>query len=83
MAEGASVLLAALPVAAFQALFAVGAYFFGDFISGTMLARICAVGYIILFFIGLNMLSCTKKKISSVNMLPSVPLAAVFGMLPI
>ena len=80
---GASILLAALPVALVQALIAVGAYFFGDFISGTMLARICAVGYIILFFGGFNMLSCSKKKISCVNMLPSVPFVAALSILPI
>lgn len=77
---GISVLFAALPVAAFQALIAVGAYFCGDFISAGVLARICAVGYVILFFSGLNMLSGAKKKISCVNMLPSVPFVAVFGL---
>lgn len=80
---GATVLLAALPVAALQTLIAVGAYFFGDFMSGEMLSQICAVGYIILCFSGANMLSCAKKKISCVNMLPSVPFVAAFSLLPI
>ena len=80
---GASAALAALPVAAVQALIAVGAYFLGDFAGAEALSRVIAVGYVILFFSGFNMLVAVKKKISCVNMLPSVVLAAVFGALPI
>ena len=76
---GASAAFAALPVAAIQAAIATGAHFFGDFTSAAAISLISAIGYVILFFSGFNMLSVGKKKISAVNMLPAVPLVILFG----
>lgn len=45
---------------------------FGDFISETCLSQLCAIGYIILFFTGFNLLVDQRNKIKNVNMLPSI-----------
>lgn len=77
-AYGKIVSLAALPVILIQALFAVTAYFFADFLSGEMIAQLCAMGYIILFFSGFNLITEGRYKINNINMLPSVFLVVLF-----
>ena len=78
---GYAVMLAAIPVAFVQIAIAVSAYFLGDFISVDMLSQICSIGYIILFFSGFNMLCSESRKISCVNMLPSILLAVIWSFL--
>ncbi len=73
--------LSALPVALVQILIAVLAYFSSSFFSERMIAQICAMGYVILFFSGYNLLSDGKHKISNINMMPSLLLVIFFNLL--
>ena len=77
---GKWVVLSALPVAAVQALIAVAAYFAGPFVSDAMLAQLCAVGYIILFFSGFNLLCERERRIHNINMLPAVLVIILYNL---
>jgi uncharacterized membrane protein YqgA involved in biofilm formation len=72
--------IAALPVALIQVAVAVVAFILGDFISGGMLMSLCAIGFIILFFTGFNMISPAEGKIKNTNMLPAVIFVIIFHL---
>ncbi len=74
---GKSSALSAIPVALIQVIIAIIAYFSGQIISAQMLAQLCSIGYIILFFSGMNMITDESRKISTVNMLPSIPIIII------
>lgn len=80
-AYGKVVSLSALPVAAVQVLIAVIAYFLSDFFSTEMITGLCAMGYIILFFSGFNLVTNGKYKINNINMLPGILLVIVFNLI--
>lgn len=80
-AYGKAVSLSAIPVAMIQILTASIAYFFSGFFSNEMVAQLCAIGYIILFFSGFNFMTDSKHRISNINMLPSVFLVILFNIL--
>ena len=75
---GKAPILSCIPVAAVQGIVAAIAYFAGGFISKTMLMSLCAVGFIILFFTGFNMLSGAEHKIKNTNMVPGVIFVILF-----
>ena len=77
-AYGKAPMLSCIPVAAIQGLVAVAAYFCGNFISQPMLMSLCAMGFIILFFTGFNMISNTQNKIKNTNMVPGVLFVIAF-----
>lgn len=54
--------LSAVPVAFMQIIIAVQAYFAGSFLSDTLIGQICAMGYIVLFFSGFNLICENKYK---------------------
>lgn len=77
---GISLVISALPVMLLQVLIfaislAASPYMTADFIS-----QISALGYIILFFVGFDMIS-KHKYIHTVNMLPSIALAILFTII--
>ncbi len=72
--------LSALPVALIQLVIAIISYLAGEIITEQMLAQLCSVGYVILFFSGINMLLDENKKISTVNMLPSIPVVIITNL---
>ena len=78
---GKVVALSALPVAGVQLLIALTAYFFAGFLSQQMTAQLCAIGYIILFFSGFNLMTDGEHKISNINMLPSVFLVVLLNLI--
>jgi uncharacterized membrane protein YqgA involved in biofilm formation len=63
-AYGKIVSVSAIPVAAIQIVIALTAYFFSNFFSDQMTSQLCAMGYIILFFSGYNLISEEKNKIN-------------------
>lgn len=77
---GKVVSLSALPVAFIQVIIALTAYFFADFLSNQMICQLCAMGYIILFFSGFNLITDGKNKINNINMLPSIFLVVLFNL---
>lgn len=74
-------MLSCIPVALLQGLIALAAYFFGGFISQSMIMSLCAVGFIILFFTGFNMISKSEYKIKNTNMVPSMIFVILFYIL--
>ena len=71
----------ALPVALAQIAIAGAASVFKSFFDVALTQQICAMGYIILFFSGLNLMSDSKTKISNINMLPGILLIIVFNVI--
>ena len=80
-AYGKVVSLSAFPVAFVQVLIALIAYFSSDFFSNEMTAQLCAMGYIILFFSGFNLITNGKYKINNINMLPGIFLVVLFNLI--
>lgn len=73
--------IAALPVAALQILIAATAYMCSSLFDPALTAQICAMGYIILFFSGVNLMTDGKAKISNINMLPGILLILLFHII--
>ncbi len=73
--------LSAAVVALVQLIIAAVAYALGDFISTTLLCQLCSMGYLILFFSGLNMLLPPKNKIKTVNILPGILLIILYNVI--
>jgi uncharacterized membrane protein YqgA involved in biofilm formation len=78
---GKKVSLSAAVVALVQLIIAAVAYALGDFISTTLLCQLCSMGYLILFFSGLNMLLPPKNKIKTVNILPGILLIILYNVI--
>lgn len=73
--------LSALPVAAIQLLIAAITKFSAVFFTVQMIAQLCAFGYIILFFSGLNLVTKENCKINNINMLPGIFIIILFNTL--
>lgn len=73
--------ISALPVALIQVAVALVAHLLGDFISEGMLMSLCAIGFIILFFTGYNMMSSRDNRIKNTNMLPGVLIVILFHVI--
>ncbi len=78
---GKKVSLSAAVVSLVQLIIAAVAYALGDFISTTLLCQLCSMGYLILFFSGLNMLLPPKNKIKTVNILPGILLIILYNVI--
>ena len=77
-AYGRMAMLSFVPVAVIQGLVAAASYFFGNFISQSLLMSLCAMGFIILFFTGFNMIDTMENKIKNTNMVPGVLFVIAF-----
>ncbi len=77
---GSFAALSAIPVAAVQVLIAVSAYFFVSLFTDALISQICAMGYLILFFSGFNLMTDGRFKISNINMMPGILFALLFGI---
>ena len=75
--------VSAIPVALLQVGIAIVAYMFSSFLTQTLIAEICAMGYIILFFSGFNLMTDGKVKISNTNMIPGIGLVVLFDIVKI
>ena len=73
--------LSAFPVAILQLGIAAVASSFSFLFAPSLIAEICAMGYIILFFSGLNLMTDGKAKISNINMLPGILLIFIFNII--
>jgi len=78
-AYGKRAALSAVPVAGIQLLIAGAALLCAPLFSAEMIAQLCAMGYIILFFSGFSLVG-SGKTVSSVNMLPGIALLIVYHM---
>lgn len=73
--------LSSLPVALIQILIVLTAHFLSASFSDALISQLCAMGYIILFFSGFNLMSNGKHKINNINMLPGIFLVIFFNIL--
>ena len=80
-AYGKVVSLSALPVAFIQALIVALAYVASPFFSAQLTSQLCAMGFVILFFSGFNLMSDGKNKISNTNMMPSIFLIIIYHLI--
>ena len=80
-AYGKVVSFSAFPVAVMQIGIALIAYFFSGFFSGEITAQLCAMGYVILFFSGYNLMTNGRNKVSNINMLPAIFLVILFNLI--
>lgn len=70
--------LSAIPVAIVQIIIAVVSRIFGSIFNESLIAQLCSMGYIILFFSGFNLIS-EKNKINNVNMLPGILIVFIYN----
>lgn len=75
---GKRISLSAFFVVAMQIAIALIAYGARHLISAELLAALCSLGYLILFFSGYNMLVPPKNKIKNVNILPGMILIILY-----
>ena len=79
-AYGSKAALAAIPVAALQLLILwIARLTLGEF-GDSMIQQLCAMGYIILFFSGMNLMTDGKHRIPNINMLPGILLVIIINM---
>lgn len=72
--------LSAIPVAIVQIIIAMASRVFGFIFNESLIAQLCSMGYIILFFSGFNLIS-EKNKINNVNMLPGILIIFVYNFI--
>lgn len=75
--QGKGCIFSAIPVAVFQGLITVIAFFAGGFMTDAALSCLSYVGNVLIFCVGLNLIR--EKQIRVVNLLPSIVIAAVWG----
>lgn len=76
---GAIAAISAVPVALIQVLIAAVAYFSADFFSATLNMQLCALGYLILFFTGFNLITDQKHRVDNINILPGMLLIILYN----
>lgn len=78
---GRAVSFSCIPVAVVQIFIAVIAYLAGPFMNGRMIDQLCAMGYIILFFAGFNLICGEKYKVNTIHMIPAIIMVIVFNLI--
>lgn len=73
--------LSAIPIALLQVMIVGVTFASSSFFDPSLTQQICAMGYIILFFSGFNLLSSGNTKISNINMLPGLILIILFHII--
>lgn len=75
---GKSVVFSAVTVAFGQLIIYALSISAGSFLGEEVISGLCAMGYIILFFSGFNLLCKTEHKINNINMLPAVLIILIY-----
>ena len=78
---GKKISLSAIAVVLMQLLIAALAYGLGAFFSPDLLCQLCSIGYLILFFSGVNMLGLPNCKIKNINIIPGIFLIIIYNVL--
>lgn len=79
MSYGKKTAISSIPVALGQIIVVVLTIISGKFLDEGFIKQICAVGYIILFFSGFNLVCEKKNKINNVNMLASILIIILYN----
>jgi len=78
---GKTVAVSAIPVAFGQFVIMLITMFSRDFFDTSVIKQICAMGYIILFFSGFNLMCEKNHKINNVNMIVGIFIVVLYNML--
>lgn len=78
---GKKTALSALPVALVQIIIVALAFFSKDFLDTYVIKQTCAMGYIILFFSGFNLICDKNHKINNINMLIGIVIILLYNVL--
>ena len=70
----------AVPVALMQIVIGLSAYLARGFFTPEIISQLCAMGYIVLFFSGFNLVCDNKFKVKNVNMIPGIFLVIIFNV---
>lgn len=76
---GRKVLLSSIPVALGQMIIVLLTILSRTFFDTTLIKQLCAMGYIILFFSGFNLICGSKYKINNVNMLIGIIIILIYN----
>ena len=78
---GKKVLLSSIPVALGQIIIVLLTILSKTFFDTTVIKQLCAMGYIILFFSGFNLICESKYKINNVNMLIGIIIVLLYNVI--
>lgn len=78
---GKKVLLSSIPVAVVQVIIVLLTILSKTFFDTTVIKQLCAMGYIILFFSGFNLICESKYKINNVNMIIGIFIILLYNVL--
>ena len=78
---GKKVLLSSIPVAVVQVIIVLLTILSKTFFDTTVIKQLCAMGYIILFFSGFNLICESKYKINNVNMIIGIFIILIYNVL--
>ena len=78
---GKKVLLSSIPVAVVQVIIVLLTILSKTFFDTTVIKQLCAMGYIILFFSGFNLICESKYKINNVNMIIGIFMILIYNVL--
>ena len=78
---GKKVLLSSIPVALVQVIIILLTMLSKSFFDTTVIKQLCAMGYIILFFSGFNLICESKYKINNVNMIIGIFMILIYNVL--
>ena len=78
---GKKVLLSSIPVAVVQVIIVLLTILSKTFFDTTVIKQLCAMGYIILFFSGFNLICESKYKINNVNMIIGIFIILVYNVI--
>ncbi len=76
---GAEVSFSAIPVSIIQILIACIAYFVKDFFTDIAISQLATMGYVILFFVGFNMIFKEIVRVKTNNMIPSIGVVLIYN----
>jgi len=78
---GKKVLLSSIPVALGQGIIILLTILSKTFFDTTIIKQLCAIGYIILFFSGFNLICERKYKINNVNMITGIFIILIYNII--
>ena len=78
---GKKVILSSIPVALGQLIILLLTIVSKEFLDATAIKQLCAMGYIILFFSGFNLICESKYKINNVNMIIGIFMILIYNVL--
>jgi len=78
---GKKVLLSSIPVALGQGIIILLTILSKTFFDTTIIKQLCAMGYIILFFSGFNLICERKYKINNVNMITGIFIILIYNII--